>query len=34
MKKPVVLSNYEFLKKFKVELKCLKFLEKNTKLLF
>ena len=29
MKKAVVLSNYEFLKKFNTECKCLKFLEKN-----
>ena len=28
-RKAVVLSSYEFLKKFNTELKCLKFLEKN-----
>ena len=29
MKKAIVLSSYEFLKKFNTEFKCLKFLEKN-----
>ena len=29
MKKALVLSSYEFLKKFNTEFKCLKFLEKN-----